>query len=70
MTVRSGTTWTFKLPNVIFRHPDGLDFDIEVVDAPYWAPYDSKTETFSGKATEDEVGVYQVFLVATDTLGA
>jgi len=68
--VRTGTTWRFKIPNNVFVHPNGLDITTWLEVLPYWIKYDNVTETVYGKATDDEVGLFTLYLVANDTLGA
>lgn len=68
--VRTGTTWNFKVPQNVFRHPDNLKMTTWLETLPAWLIYDNKTEIISGFATDDEVGLYTLYLVANDTLGA
>lgn len=68
--VRTGTTWRYKIPRGVFSHPDDLKITTWLETLPYWVKYNNKTETLTGKATDDEVGLYTLYLVANDTLGA
>jgi hypothetical protein len=68
--VRTGTTWRFRIPSGVFTHPNDLEMTTWLETLPKWVKFDNATDTLTGKATDDEVGLHTLYLVANDTLGA
>jgi len=68
--------FSFTIPDNSFTDPDvgdTMSYTVTLADGaalPSWLVFDASTMTFSGKPTNDDIGVLSLKLTVTDTAGA
>lgn len=64
--------WAFTVPENVFSDADGEFLTFSAVDGPWmdWLKFDSRTRTFSGTPSLNQVGIWDIKIIATDHWGA